>query len=146
MIKSKKIVEKVFGIMPNQIDEVPHNQEYESIQFDSNSSSYQSRLARKTPKKKGYFLANWIKDESNINIPYSTNNFSDFLIVLIIDEANQGYFNFPKEILVEKGIIMTDTSKGKMAFRVYPPWETDLNTTALKTQNWQIQYFTNIKF
>ncbi|MDU1373352.1 MAG: MepB family protein, partial [Staphylococcus epidermidis] len=30
---------------------------------------------------------------------------------------------------------------GKMAFRVYPTWEKDLNRVAHKTQEWQKQYF-----
>ncbi|WP_338087777.1 MepB family protein [Leuconostoc rapi] len=30
--------------------------------------------------------------------------------------------------------------KGKIAFRVYPSWENDLNNTAVKIQFWQMPY------
>ena len=44
-------------------------------------------------------------------------------------------------MLVEKGIISSEKHKGKMAIRVYPSWEKNLNKTALNTQKWQIPYF-----
>lgn len=31
-----------------------------------------------------------------------------------------------------------------MAFRVYPIWETNLNSTATKTQQWQQPYFIDL--
>ena len=31
-----------------------------------------------------------------------------------------------------------------MAFRVYPSWVTQLNSTALKTQVWQSKYFIDL--
>lgn len=31
-----------------------------------------------------------------------------------------------------------------MAFRVYPSWENNLNQTATKTQEWQVQYFIDL--
>jgi|GEM_PF-3635531 len=44
---------------------------------------------------------------------------------------------------------MTHGKKGKMAIRVYPPWTTPTVKQAIKTQQWQLQYFfsfnTNIK-
>ncbi|WP_186364991.1 MepB family protein, partial [Staphylococcus argensis] len=48
---------------------------------------------------------------------------------------------FPKHVLFHKGILRHHESKGKMAFRVYPTWEKDLNRVAQKTQAWQKQYF-----
>lgn len=37
------------------------NQEYEAFIFTSDGRTYQSRKAKKTPLKKGYFLAFWQK-------------------------------------------------------------------------------------
>lgn len=141
MDKSIKFIKKKFDINPDTIFEVPFNHEYESVSYDHEYIKYQSRLAKKTPKKKGYFLACWIKDKSNINIPYSADDFADYLIVIILDQYNKGYFKFPQSILLEKGILKSPRAKGKMAFRVYPSWESELNATALKTQAWQVPYF-----
>lgn len=141
MYKSIHLLRIAFDNKVEGITEIPFNQDYESISFNIDGTNYQSRLAKKTPKKKGYFLACWIKNFNNINIPYREDNFSDYLLVLILDVQNKGYFKFPKSVLIEKGILKSPSTKGKMAFRVYPNWENDLNATALKTQAWQVQYF-----
>ena len=67
---------------------------------------------------------------------------SHFLgIVHVMDDSQVGQFIFPKHVLFHKGILRNHASKGKMAFRVYPTWEKDLNRVAHKTQEWQKQYF-----
>ncbi|HQE35321.1 MAG TPA: MepB family protein, partial [Flavobacterium alvei] len=50
-----------------------------------------------------------------------------------------------KKVLVEKGIITQNGKSGKRGIRVYPPWDIPQNKQAEKTQNWQINYFLNIK-
>lgn len=120
------------------------NADYEGYTFLVNKLSYRSRLAKLTPKKKGYFVAFWEKNTQNSNQAYSYTESPDYLIVTIIDDNKKGLFLFPKEILLTKKILMTDTQKGKMAIRVYPTWETELNQTAEKTQNWQCQYFIDL--
>lgn len=118
-----------------------YNQEYASL--SCNSLSFRSRLAKKTPTKKGYFLTIWTKDEDNNNRPFNKEESSEFLLVIIKDGDKEGIFKFPREVLVSKGII-SDAKRGKMAFRVYPAWEVGLNTTALKTQKWQVKYFEHL--
>ncbi|MCC3663167.1 MepB family protein [Staphylococcus haemolyticus] len=106
--------------------------------------TFKSRLAQKTPNKKGYFFAMWKKDENHTNIPFTEDDLENQLIVNIVDDNRRGQFIFPKDILIKKGILKSDDSKGKMALRVYPPWETELNKTAAKTQAWQCAYFNEI--
>lgn len=110
-----------------------YNQEYAAL--SCNSLSFRSRLAKKTPNKKGYFLTIWIKNEDNNNRPFNKEESPEFLLVIIKDENKEGIFMFPKDVLANKGII-SDAKRGKMAFRVYPSWEVGLNTTARKTQEW----------
>lgn len=43
--------------------------------------------------------------------------------------------------MIKKGIMSNATSKGKTAFRIYPPWVFPTSKQAEKTQNWQLQYF-----
>ncbi|RCW39871.1 MepB family protein, partial [Paenibacillus prosopidis] len=51
---------------------------------------------------------------------------------------------FPKDILLKHNILKTDTSKGKMAIRVYPSWDTLTSKQAIATQDWQLPYFINL--
>lgn len=117
------------------------NQEYEAFNFEFNGVGFKSRLAKKTPKKAGYFVAFWCKNEINKNRPFNFDESKDKLIINILDRSKKGQFIFPKELLVKKGIISSEKHKGKMAIRVYPSWEQNLNKTAVSTQKWQIPYF-----
>lgn len=119
------------------------NQAYEGLTFELNDETYRSRLAKKTPNKKGYFVVFWEKNRQNNNQPYAFESAPNQLIVLILDEEKQGVFLFPKKVLLEQGILTNQTSKGKMGIRVYPTWESELNTSAQRTQKWQAVYFTD---
>lgn len=143
MYQSIKVIEKLLKPLNKQLTNIQYdgNEEYEGCLFEINQHTFRSRLAKKTPKKKGYFVACWYKDEENQ--PFALEETPDKVIVSILDER-AGQFIFPKEVLAQKGILKTATSKGKMAFRVYPTWETELNATAQKTQKWQQEYFMEI--
>ena len=52
-----------------------------------------------------------------------------------------GQFVFPKSVLIAKGIISTTTKEGKRGFRVYPSWDVAKSKQAIKTQQWQLDYF-----
>ena len=62
-------------------------------------------------------------------------------MIIVIDEELSGYFLFPRELLVEKGILTTFEHKGKMAFRVYPKWCNQLNKRAEQTQSGNVNIF-----
>lgn len=119
------------------------NEDYEGMTFTISGETFRSRLAKKTPKKKGYFVVFWEKDPQNKNQPYAFLEAPNQLIVIVKDAEKQGCFLFPKEALLQQGILSSDTSKGKMALRVYPIWETDLNASAARTQKWQTKYFSD---
>lgn len=108
--------------------------------------NYKVRLAKKTPKKSGYFTVVWIKDNNHKNIPFSESEFSDFLVVTIFDISRKGIFVFRKHVLVKQGIIRSanNSNKGKMGFRVFTPWDNLLYPTATKTFKWQVDYFYEI--
>lgn len=143
MYKSKILLKYIFSEESEVKDltEEKYNQDYEALTFSFKEETYQSRLAKKTPTKAGYFVTCWTKDENNCNQPYSKEAFADYLMSIVIDEELSGYFLFPRELLVEKGILTTFEHKGKMAFRVYPKWCNQLNKTAGQTQKWQCKYF-----
>ncbi|MFW3591324.1 MepB family protein [Staphylococcus caprae] len=135
---------KCMDLNYNIISEEQWNTEYEAMDLKLNHTFCKSRLAKKTPKKSGYFVTLWIKDKTHINQPFDYQNFPEKLIVNVIDNYKRGQFVFSKDLLLKKGILSHDEKKGKMAFRVYPVWETNLNTTALKTQKWQCNYFIDL--
>lgn len=143
MYKSKILLKYIFSeeLDVKDLTEEKYNQDYEALTFSFKEETYQSRLAKKTPTKAGYFVACWTKDENNCNQSYSKEAFADYLMIIVIDEELSGYFLFPRELLVEKGILTTFEHKGKMAFRVYPKWCNQLNKTAGQTQKWQCKYF-----
>ncbi|MCL9695068.1 MepB protein [Staphylococcus aureus] len=120
------------------------NFDYEGFSFELDNLSFKSRLAKKTPKKEGYFVAFWRKNEVNENIPFDYETIEDKLIINIIDNDKIGQFIFPKKVLKEKGVIKSNKSKGKMAMRVYPIWVSNLNATAQNTQRWQTKYFVDL--
>jgi hypothetical protein len=70
----------------------------------------------------------------------------------MINKLERGMFIFPVSLLIKKGIICGDKSKGKNGFRVFPPWSQDrgkvgtqvFSDSGKKTQRWQLPYFVSI--
>lgn len=142
---------------PNQltvssIDTENQNSEYAAGRFvlstTVTSKTVRLRVAKITPTKIGQFVTFWQKDEGGTNQAFNYEQASDLLVITAFrDSATFGQFVFPKNILREKGILKTDSNKGKMGMRVYPSWDTPVSKAALATQRWQLDYFfyTNIK-
>src|SRR5699024_7708167 len=81
------------------------NYEYEAINININNNSFKSRLAKKKPKKAGYFVTLWLKNELEKNRPYNYDEMKDKLIINVLDGDNKGQFIFPKELLADKGVL-----------------------------------------
>jgi hypothetical protein len=70
----------------------------------------------------------------------------------IVNKFERGMFIFPVSLLIKKGIVCGDKSKGKNGFRVFPPWSQDrgkvgtqvFSDSGKKTQRWQLPYFVSI--
>lgn len=70
----------------------------------------------------------------------------------LVNKLEHGIFIFPVSLLIKKGIICGDKSKGKNGFRVFPPWSQDrgnvgtqvFSDSGKKTQRWQLPYFVSI--
>lgn len=122
----------------------PQNAAYEGAVFHYNTSFFRLRRAKRTPKKAGYFVAFWEKDEMSRNQAYHVADSPTKLIVVISDGDFQGQFVFPREVLHNQGVLRDDRQTGKMALRVYPRWEGNLNKTATRTQAWQLPYFVDL--
>ncbi|QXE00932.1 MepB family protein [Terribacillus sp. DMT04] len=120
------------------------NEEYEGATFFVRHSIFRSRRAKLTPNKKGYFVVFWEKNAHNQNQAFTYEESPKKIVITIIDGHLKGQFIFPKAILHKKGVLRDDHNKGKVAIRVYPDWEADLNKNATKTQQWQSTYFLDL--
>ena len=125
------------------------NEKYEgiliNIKEDEDKEYKRCRLAKRTPKKEGYFTAFWKKDQNNKNIPYTNEDLGDELVIVVIDNDKSGLFIISNEEAISRKILSTKDNNGKMSMRFYPPWCTNLNTTALATQKWQLKFFREIE-
>ena len=74
------------------------NEDYEGILIKpkDNQEYKRCRLAKKTPKKEGYFTVFWKKDQDNKNIPYTDEDLGDELVIVVIDGCLAVYLSFPK--------------------------------------------------
>ncbi len=62
-------------------------------------------------------------------------------MISVSDGELHGQFIFDKKILVAQGVMSNNGTGGKRAMRVYPSWSRPIAKDAIKTQQWQLQYF-----
>lgn len=104
-----------------------------------------SRTAKITPTKTGQFVTFWKRNGEGVTEPYSEFDAFDFLVINVFKDDNLGQFVFPKSVLISKGILSSIHKKeGKRGFRIYAPWDIVTSKQALKTQQWQCEYFLEI--
>uniref|UniRef100_UPI004049B35A MepB family protein n=1 Tax=Flavobacterium sp. TaxID=239 RepID=UPI004049B35A len=120
------------------------SKEYGSASFLLNGQKISYRKAKITPKKVGQFVTFWKRTSNGIITPFDSQDNFDFLVIKCAFENKEGQFIFPKSILLQKGIVSSNTKDGKRAFRVYPIWEKPTSKQALKTQLWQKEYFVEL--
>ena len=118
--------------------------EYDACSFKLNTLIIFSRSAKITPTKTGQFVTFWTRDYLGKTTPYNELDVFDYLVVNTATLGKLGQFVFPKEVLIQKGIIASKIAAGKRGFRVYPSWDKPTNKTAEKTQKWQLDYFYEI--
>jgi hypothetical protein len=119
---------------------------YGACSFELNNYKIQYRVANITPTKIGQFVAIWKRNNNGITAPFDVADSLDFMIISVRDSGSFGQFIFPKSVLVSKGIISKNEKGGKRGIRVYAPWDiTTENKQAIKTQDWQANYFVEIK-
>lgn len=127
------------------VQEEKQNSKYGAGTFQLSSKTVRFRVANITPTKVGQFVALWEKDENNKNQPYLYEESPDLLVITTFKNENEfGQFIFPKEILLKQNILSSTSTKGKMAIRVYPSWDSPSSKQAMKTQKWQLPYFVDI--
>jgi hypothetical protein len=122
----------------------PESKEYSACSFDLNNLKIIYRASKITPTKTGQFVSIWKRNESGITEPYDFNDPFDFIIITCIKEQQIGQFVFSKQNLANHGIINKNGIEGKRGIRVYPPWDEAENKQAMKTQQWQKEFFVEL--
>lgn len=120
------------------------SKEYHACRFKLNEVNIMCRQAKITPKKNGQFVTFWKRKKNEPISPFYHLDLFDFLIVNCLFKNKIGQFVFPKGVLIKRGIVSTNKSAGKRAFRVYPKWDDTQNSHAKQTQQWQLDYFYEI--
>lgn len=118
---------------------------YGACTFECNGVKIMHRIAKMTPAKTGQFVAIWKRSQKGITMPFDVTDNFDFMVITTTFDHHLGQFVFPKEVLVNKGIISQDGKHGKRGIRVYPPWDKVTSKQAEVTQHWQLKYFLPIK-
>ena len=116
--------------------------EYVAHRLGINDQTVAFRVGKITPSRAGNFVTLW-KRPSGENEPIDLSDKVAFVIVDVSSEIGQsGQFIFDQHVLVEQKIfsVSSKNQKGKMAFRVFPPWAKP-KPSAIKTQRWQSRYF-----
>ncbi|MGE6369334.1 MepB family protein [Planococcus kocurii] len=137
---------KPYNLVVTSIQEEKQNAMYGAGTFQLSSRTIRFRVANVTPKKTGQFVAFWEKDENNENQPYLYDEAPDLLVVIVFKNGHDfGQFVFPKKVLLKHTILKSSVTKGKMAMRVYPSWDHPTSKQAIKTQQWQLPYFIDMR-
>ncbi|MCR6111464.1 MepB family protein [Bacillus sp. A301a_S52] len=140
-----KMIYEPNNLTLKSVQEEKQNSKYGAGIFQLASRTVRFRVANITPTKVGQFVAFWEKDINNENQPYLYEEAPDLLVIATFKSEDEfGQFIFPKKILLEKDILRSTATKGKMAIRVYPIWDRPRSKQAMKTQEWQLPYFVDM--
>ena len=118
--------------------------EYGTCKFTINNKSVLFKIAKITPTKIGQFVTLWKRSLAGPIVPFDIDDHIDFFIITVLTDTRCGQFVFPKTILIQQDCISKNGKGGKLAMRVYPPWDKAINKQAIKTQSWQLNYFFEI--
>lgn len=139
--------ESTNGIFSFVLEPSPEARVYAGCDFSlTNGSGTTSRIvfrsAKVTPTKAGLFVTLWKRDESGNTRPYTKADAIDEFWISAENEHGYGLFKFPAEVLEAVGVLNSATKPGKRGFRLYTPWDENLNSSASKAWAWQRKFFT----
>ena len=120
------------------------SQGYGACSAEVNGKKIEFRVAKQTPKKVGQFVTIWKRIDSGPIMPYDMSDQIDFFMIIVRRYNWLGQFIFHKEVLQQKGFVSRNGNGGKLAMRVYPPWDIPTSAQAKATQTWQMNYFVSI--
>lgn len=135
------------GIFGFDLDPSPEARVYAGCEFSlANGSGSTSRIvfrsAKVTPTKAGLFVTLWKRDESGNTRPYTATDSINEFWISAKTKCGYGLFKFTANVLEDVGVLSSATKPGKRGFRIYTPWDENLNPSAAKAWSWQRKFFT----
>ncbi len=118
--------------------------DYGAYSFLLNGLRIRFRVANITPTKVGQFVTLWQRVGTGPIQPFDMADAVDCFVVAVRSGAHAGQFVFPKAVLRQHDVVSLAGQGGKRAMRVYPPWDVTTSRQALKTQQWQLEYFLDV--
>ncbi|MET9573834.1 MepB family protein [Streptomyces virginiae] len=115
--------------------------DYGACAFTVDGLAVRFRVARTTPTKAGRFVTVWKRSAGGPIQPFDAADLVDLFVISTREGERFGQFVFPRDVLRERGVVSTNGSGGKRAFRVCPPWVTTTARQARGTQTWQVEHF-----
>lgn len=119
----------------------PDNASYGAQILATSAGTIRIRAGNVTPTKAGVFIAVWRRLESGQTGPFTHSDGVDFLLVTAQENERAGAFLIPTATLATRSIVSVAGKGGKRGFRLYPPWLTELNPQASRSQRWQAEFF-----
>lgn len=132
------------GLQAHNFFEEAESKDYGAFTFEMNDKRIKFRVGKITPTKIGQFVTLWKRIGSGPIMPYDMSDPIDLFVISVRKPGHLGQFVFPKNILLEKGIVSKEQIGGKRAIRVYPPWDITESSQAKRSQDWQLKYFFEI--
>lgn len=118
--------------------------EYGAFALSLNGQNVRFRAAKTTPTKIGQFVTLWKRIGKGPIQPFDQSDPIDFFVISTRSGGSFGHFVFPKSVLVKRSFVAKNGIGGKRAMRVYPPWDKPTSQQALRTQEWQVEYFLDL--
>ncbi|GHG62258.1 hypothetical protein GCM10018779_30820 [Streptomyces griseocarneus] len=141
LLRAKALAYDPSGFTCSQPTPEAESAEYGACEFTLDGLSVRFRVAKTTPTKVGQFVTVWKRSASGPIQPFDAADPVDLFVISTCEGERFGQFVIPRDVLRERGIVSTNGSGGKRAFRVYPPWVTTTNRQARSTQTWQVKHF-----
>jgi hypothetical protein len=88
--------------------------EYGACSFRLNENSIKHRVSKITPTKTGQFVTIWKRNISGVTAPFDDADDIDFFIITSRKGNSIGQFIFPKNVLVEKGVVSKHNKIGNV--------------------------------
>lgn len=145
LVDAIKFIYDPLGYKLNNFVAEAESQEYSACDFSLDTRRVKYRTAKTTPTKVGQFVTVWKRNADGITCPYDAEDGIDLFVIGVRKDELVGQFVFPNSALIHQDILSIHGKGGKRGFRVYPPWEKDLNKQAQKTQSWQKEFFLELK-
>lgn len=144
LFEANKFAYEPSGLVYKNLFQERESQEYGACYFEIHNQYVIFRSGKITPKKIGLFVTLWKRSPSGLIKPYDSAHPLSLCVVSVRNAEHFGQFVFPKAVLIEKGFVSIAGQGGKLAMRVYPPWDMPSSLQAQKTQAWQSRYFFEI--